>query len=86
MIVDILFTLGMLAFMGSSLTQLSKVLHTHKTQGISLKHYKLKFIAVVLMTAGYILSSLPISIVVSIVEGIITSMLILSIVKYRRLE
>jgi len=84
MIVDILFALGMLVFMGSSLTQLAKVARTHKTSGISLKHYKMKLIAVVCMTAGYILSPLPISVLVSLTEGIITIALITLIVKYRR--
>ena len=84
MIIDILFTLGMLVFMGSSLTQLVKVVRTHETIGISLKHYKMKLIAVVCMTAGYILSPLPISVGVSLTEGIITIALITLIVKYRR--
>jgi len=84
MIVDILFSLGICCFLGSALTQLYKVLKTHKTSGISLKHYKFKMIAVGLMTSGYVLSNLPISLIISLVEGSITVILIILIVKYRR--
>jgi len=84
MIVDILFSLGICCFLGSALTQLYKVLRTHKTSGISLKHYKLKMVAVSLMTTGYVLSNLPISLIISAVEGTITIVLMVFIIKYRR--
>jgi len=41
-------------------------------------------VAVGLMTAGYVLSNLPISLIISLVEGSITVILIILIVKYRR--
>jgi len=84
MIVDMLFSLGICCFLGSALTQLYKVLKTHKTSGISLKHYKLKMVAVSLMTAGYVLSNLPISLTISLIEGSITVILMGFIIKYRR--
>lgn len=84
MLVDALFSLGICCFLGSALTQLYKVLKTHQTDGISLKHYKIKLVAVGLMTAGYILLSLPLSMIISLIEGSITVMLVILIVRYRR--
>lgn len=86
LIVDILFTLGMVGFLVSALRQLRKIWRTHKTSGISQTHYKWKFFAVICMTAGYILGNLPISIVVSTTEGVITVTVIYFIHRYRKEE
>lgn len=84
MLIDLLFSLGICCFLGSALTQLCKVIKTHKTSGISLKHYKLKLVAVALMTTGYTLSNLPLSLIISLLEGSITVILVMLIIKYRR--
>lgn len=84
MMADILFTIGMLGFMAASLRQLRKIYRTHNTDGISLTHYHWKFIAVTCMTVGYVLQALPISLVVSCLEGFITLVTIALIMKYRK--
>ena len=81
---DICFTCGILCFMWSALTQWWKVYKTHETAGISLKHYKIKMIAVGFMTTGYVVDRLLLSLTTSIIEGFITVTLIIMIISFRK--
>lgn len=83
LIIDLLFTCGVLSFLWSCVRQLQKILRTRQTGGLSLTHYYIKTIAILCMIVGYILSSLPISLSVSIVELIVTLVSIEKICKYR---
>jgi len=83
LIIDLLFTAGIISFLWSCVRQLQKILRTKQTNGISLTHYYIKIIAILCMMIGYILSNLPISLGVSAVELSITLISVERICKYR---
>ena len=83
MIIDILFTIGIVGFLWSSLKQLRKIFRTKNTDGLSLTHYYIKVIAISCMIIGYLLSKLPMSLIISLVELSINLISIHLIVRYR---
>lgn len=85
-LIDLLFVCGMLCFFAATVRQILKVYRVKKTSGISLTHYKIKLVAITFMTVGYILSILPLSIIVSTTEGVLNIVLILMVTKYRKEE
>jgi len=83
LIIDLLFTCGIITFLWSCVRQLQKILRTRQTKGISLTHYYIKTAAILCMIVGYILSALPISLAVSIFELSVTLISINRICIYR---
>ena len=86
MIVDILFTIGMISFFAATIRQIRKLLKTHNTDGISQTHYHIKTFAIICMTAGYAISGLPLSFIVSSIEVFIHIYLMYLIRIYRNEE
>jgi len=83
LVIDLLFTCGIISFLWSCIRQLQKILRTKQTEGISLTHYYIKTAAIICMMIGYMLSNLPISLGVSIIELGITVFSIERVCKYR---
>jgi len=83
LLIDLLFTVGIISFLWSCVRQLQKILRIKQTDGISLTHYYIKTIAILCMMIGYMLSNLFISLGVSAIELSITLISIERICKYR---
>lgn len=81
--VDILFSIATICFASAAIRQTRKIYKEKKTDGISLTHYHIKIIAVVCMMMGYILESLPLSLILSLFDMVVNLIAIYLITKYR---
>ena len=86
MIVDILFAMGVIVFMMANFRQLRKIHRTHKTNGISATHCKMKFMASMCMLSACLLGSFPIALVTNLIDITITTKIIFLLAKYRKLS
>jgi len=82
--IDILFALGSLGFLIAALKQLWKLTKVTATEGISKSHYMIKLLSLACYSAGYILSGLPMALVVVLCETVLTFMIIYLIIHHRR--
>jgi uncharacterized protein with PQ loop repeat len=83
--IDVLFALGTCSFVIASLRQVIRIRKTKDTNGLSLTKYHIKIFAIGCMLLGYILSTLPISIIISSTEMILNFISIYLITKYRKI-
>jgi len=73
MIIDLLFTAGTVGFLLADLRQFHKLYkHSMPTNAISRSHLKLKIFSLVMVFAGYGLSSLHLSMCVSFAQLLLT--------------
>lgn len=86
MLVDILFSVGTLAFVASNFRQLHKIIRTKKTDGLSGTKYKIKFFASSCMITGSTIGVLPITLLTSSVDMSITIVIIILLARYRRIS
>ena len=81
--VDILFSIATICFASAAIRQTRKIYKEKKTDGVSLTHYHIKIVAVFCMMLGYLLESLPLSLILSIFDLLINMIAIYLVTKYR---
>lgn len=86
MIIDIMFAIATILFVISDTKQVHKLYKVKKVRSLSFTHYKLKIIALVLMTLGYTLSKLYISVIVSLLNYTLAVILLGMMISYSRDE
>jgi uncharacterized membrane protein len=85
-IVDILLAIGTALFVVANFRQLRKIQRTHRTDGISGTHSKLKVVASVCVLSACILGVLPIAFVTNAIDITITITIITLLAKYRKIK
>jgi len=83
MLIDILFATATMMFVCADIKQVHKLYKIKEVTSLSFTHYKLKIVALVLMIIGYTLSSLYLSIVVSIINYILSMTALVLMILYK---
>lgn len=86
MIIDLLFTIGTIGFTIGDIVQFIKIYLTHKTSGISLRHYLIKIFALSCMIIGFTLSNLHLSLSINIIDLLLTFGIVYMLFKYRKIK
>ncbi len=83
MLIDILFASATMLFVLADVKQVHKLYVVKQVSSLSLTHYKLKIVALVLMIIGYTLSELYLSIVVSMINYILSMTALVLMIIYK---
>ena len=83
LIIDIIFSMGILGFIIASFKQFLKIYRTKETAGLSVKKYYIKFYSISCMITAYILSGAYISLCSSLLELSICISSVYLVTKYR---
>lgn len=86
MIIDVLFAVGTIGFTLGDIVQFMKIYYTHKTSGVSLRHYLIKISALSCMIVGFILSKLVLSLSINLFELVLTFGIVYMLIEYRKIN
>ena len=83
MFIDLLFATATMMFVFADIKQVHKLYTVKQVTSLSFTHYKLKIIALILIIIGYTLSELYLSIVVSMVNYILSMTALVLMILYK---
>jgi hypothetical protein len=86
MLVDLLFALGTIGFLGADIRQLQKLFKVHDVGALSRTHLKLKMFSLLCVSCAYGITAYHVSLIISLSQFVLVAIMLLKTAKYKTEE